>query len=103
MNNELYVFFDDDKNSVTQGKWSVRDGMCSYDGFDTEQQAIEFMDSLKNKMNEILELVNYIDEDGIALDDYGNEVRDEEGLAIIVPYSERKHFKVLEREEKTWF
>ena len=51
---------------------------------------------------DILELVNYIDESGIALDDEGNEVRNEEGAVILVPEEYRKYYKVLEREERVW-
>jgi hypothetical protein len=49
-------------------------------------------------MNEILELINYIDEDGIALDDSLNEVRDEDGMPIRVPQEQRKFFKTVNRE-----
>lgn len=51
---------------------------------------------------DILELVNYIDENGIALDDEGNEVRDEEGAIILVPEDYRKYYKVLQREPSVW-
>lgn len=50
-------------------------------------------------MSEILELVNYIDEHGIALDDYLNEVRDENGEIIVVPMAQRSFFKVFNRQE----
>ena len=45
----------------------------------------------------ILDLVNYIDQNGIALDDDGNEVRDEEGAVILVSESERSNYTVIER------
>lgn len=38
---------------------------------------------------------NYINENGLALDDYGNEFRDENGQIIIVPESERHLYKVM--------
>ena len=51
---------------------------------------------------DILDLVNYIDEYGIALDDEGNEVRDEDGAIILVPEECRKFYKVLKREPSVW-
>ena len=44
----MYVFIDTDSTSETFGKYSVRDGCISYDGFDTEDEAIIFMHSLIN-------------------------------------------------------
>jgi len=44
----MYVFIDTDSWSETFGKYSVRDGCLSYDGFDTEDEAIVFMHSLIN-------------------------------------------------------
>ena len=52
-------------------------------------------------MDEILELVSYIDEFGVALDDYGNEVRQEDGSIIVVPQANRKFFTVLNRTGET--
>ena len=39
---------DMDAKSETFGKYSVRDGSFSYDGFDTEEEALFFMNSLVN-------------------------------------------------------
>jgi hypothetical protein len=41
-----YVFFDLDSRSETFGKYSVRDGYVSYDGFDTEAEAYEFIETV---------------------------------------------------------
>ena len=38
---------------------------------------------------------NYITSTGIALDDFGNEVRDESGAIIIVPEDDRENYTVL--------
>jgi hypothetical protein len=43
-----------------------------------------------------LEHVSYINNRGIALDDYGNEYRDEDGMVYFVPMEMRKYFKVIE-------
>ena len=43
------------------------------------------------------ELITYIDDNGIALDDYGHEFRDEQGQIIIIPLNERRYFKTIER------
>jgi hypothetical protein len=43
------------------------------------------------------ELIKYIDDNGIALDDYGNEFRDENGQIVIIPLNERRYFKTIER------
>ena len=43
------------------------------------------------------ELITYIDDSGIALDDYGNEFRDENGQIVIIPLEERRYFKTIER------
>jgi hypothetical protein len=40
---------------------------------------------------------NYIDRNGIALDDYGNEFRDENGQIIIVPVEERAFYDIAYR------
>lgn len=37
---------------------------------------------------------NYISNTGIALDDFGNEVRDENGAVIIVPENEREYYDI---------
>lgn len=39
----------------------------------------------------------YIDRNGIALDDYGNEFRDENGQIIIVPPDERGFYDLAYR------
>lgn len=41
-----YVFLDTDIYSTTNNKWSVRDGSVSYDGFDGEADAVEFLAQL---------------------------------------------------------
>jgi hypothetical protein len=46
------------------------------------------------------ELIAYIDDNGIALDDYGNEFRDESGQIVIIPLNERRYFKTIERAIK---
>lgn len=45
----MYVFLDTDARSETFGLYSVRDGSMSYDGFETEQEALNFIDSLINE------------------------------------------------------
>ena len=42
----------------------------------------------------------YIDHNGIALDDYGNEFRDESGQIIIVPVEERAFFDIAYRPDE---
>ena len=42
----------------------------------------------------------YISNDGIALDDYGHEVRDEQGQIIIVPPEERHFYDIAFRPEE---
>ena len=37
---------------------------------------------------------NYITHGGIALDDFGNEVRDEDGAIIVVPDDERANYVI---------
>ncbi len=44
---------------------------------------------------------NYISRDGLALDDFGNEVRDENGQVIIVPLEERHFYDLAYRENET--
>lgn len=44
------------------------------------------------------ELITYIDDSGIALDDYGNEFRNEHGEIVIIPLEERRYFKTIERD-----
>ena len=43
------------------------------------------------------ELITYIDDNGVALDDYGHEFRDENGQIVIIPLNERRYFKTIER------
>ena len=40
---------------------------------------------------------NYIDRNGIALDDYGHEFRDEKGEIILVPIDERGFYDIAYR------
>ena len=42
----------------------------------------------------------YIDRQGIALNDYGHEVRDENGQIIIVPPSERGFYDIAYRPDE---
>jgi len=37
---------------------------------------------------------NYITSTGVALDDFGNEVRDENGAVVIVPENERANYDI---------
>jgi hypothetical protein len=37
---------------------------------------------------------NYITDSGIALDDHGNEVRDEDGAIIVVPEDDRANYVI---------
>ena len=43
------------------------------------------------------EHIFYIDQNGIGLDEYGNEYRDEQGLIFLVPKYKRKFYTVIER------
>ena len=43
----------------------------------------------------------YVSRDGIALDDSGNEVRDENGQIIIVPKDERHFYDLAYRHDET--
>lgn len=43
------------------------------------------------------ELINFIDENGIALDDSLNEFRNENGEIVIIPELERQYFKQIKR------
>jgi len=43
------------------------------------------------------ELITYIDDNGVALDDNGNEFRGENGQIVIIPLNERKYFKTIAR------
>ena len=43
------------------------------------------------------ELINFIDENGIALDDSLNEFRNENGEIVIIPELERQYFKQVKR------
>ena len=40
---------------------------------------------------------HYIDSEGIALDEHGNEFRDENGQIIIVPMEDRQFYKIAYR------
>lgn len=42
----MYTFLDTDAWSETFGQYCVKDGCMSYDGFETEQEAEEFMFNL---------------------------------------------------------
>jgi hypothetical protein len=48
-------------------------------------------------MIEDYELINFIDQDGLALDDNLNEFRDENGEIVIIPIKDRRYFKQIER------
>ena len=43
------------------------------------------------------ELINFIDQNGIALDDDLNEFRNEYGSIVVIPEMERRYFKQVER------
>ena len=43
------------------------------------------------------ELINFIDQSGIALDDDLNEFRNEQGSIVIIPENDRRYFKQIER------
>jgi hypothetical protein len=43
------------------------------------------------------ELINFIDENGIALDDSLNEFRNENGEIVIIPELDRQYFKQVKR------
>lgn len=45
----------------------------------------------------IYECFEYINQDGVALDEFWNEYRDDEGNIVIVPVEDRHLFKVVER------
>ena len=42
----------------------------------------------------------YIDSNGIALDDYGHEFRDEQGQIVIVPPEERGFYDIAYRPDE---
>jgi hypothetical protein len=42
----------------------------------------------------------YVSRDGIALDDFGHEVRDEQGQVIIVPKEERHFYDIAYRPDE---
>ena len=42
---------------------------------------------------------NYITSTGVALDDFGNEVRDESGAVVIVPEDERANYDIAFRSD----
>jgi hypothetical protein len=41
-----------------------------------------------------------VTEEGIALDDWGNEVRDEDGQIIIVPDNEMRFYNIAKRYDE---
>ena len=43
------------------------------------------------------ELINFIDQNGIALDDDLNEFRNEQGSIVIIPENDWRYFKQIER------
>jgi hypothetical protein len=43
------------------------------------------------------ELINFIDQNGIALDDDLNEFRNNQGSIVIIPENDRRYFKQVER------
>jgi hypothetical protein len=43
------------------------------------------------------ELINFIDQNGIALDDDLNEFRNEHGSIVVIPEMDRRYFKQVER------
>ena len=43
------------------------------------------------------ELINFIDQSGIALDDDLNEFRNEQGSIVIIPENDWRYFKQIER------
>ena len=43
------------------------------------------------------ELINFIDQNGIALDDNLNEFRNENGSIVVIPEMDRRYFKQVER------
>jgi hypothetical protein len=43
------------------------------------------------------ELINFIDQNGIALDDDLNEFRNEYGSIVVIPEMDRRYFKQVER------
>jgi hypothetical protein len=44
-----------------------------------------------------MEIISYIDQNGIALDDSLNEFRNEDGLMVMIPENYWKYFKQVER------
>jgi len=42
----------------------------------------------------------YIDKNGIALDSYGHEFRDENGQIVIVPPEERGFYSLIDQREE---
>jgi len=43
------------------------------------------------------ELINFIDQNGIALDDELNEFRNEHNSIVVIPEMDRRYFKQVER------
>jgi len=52
----------------------------------------DFFDEISD---DYLEQISYINCDGIALDDYGNEFRDEVGMIVIIPKDKWHLFEVI--------
>ena len=50
-----------------------------------------------NRLIDDYELINFIDQNGIALDDDLNEFRNEYGSIVVIPEMERRYFKQVER------
>ena len=48
-----------------------------------------------------MENFNYISPDGIALDDFGNEIRDDQGQIIIVPPEDRHFYDLAYRPDES--
>jgi hypothetical protein len=44
--------------------------------------------------------MEYISENGILLNDYGHEIRDEDGAIIFIEPQHRKNFEVLTDEQR---
>ena len=43
----MYIFFDDDEQSLTRGTYCIRDGSVSYDGFTNLVEAIIEMQKMQ--------------------------------------------------------
>jgi hypothetical protein len=64
---------------------------------DKELAQCDFDDG-NNAENSHYEHISYVDQNGIALDTFGNEYRDEEGMIFIVPADKREDYILLERD-----